>query len=69
MNAQAPARGIELLASPNARAAMPDTPAIRPAPSSINAAASPINTPPANPASGAALGKPGKVAASRLIPR
>ena len=36
-------------------AAMPETPAIRPAPSSISAAARPIITPPTSPCSGCAL--------------
>ena len=58
-------RGIEPEPIPKARAAMPETPAIRPAPSSIIAAASPISTPPASPASGAASGNPGSPIASR----
>ena len=62
-------RGSELLAKPKARAAIPETPAIRPAPSSISAAARPISNPPTSPASGAASGNPGRLESSRVIPR
>jgi len=40
---------------PSARAAIPDTPAIRPAPSSISAPAKPTRMPPARPPTGSAL--------------
>ena len=45
----------ELMAK--ARPAMPDTPAMRPSPKSMRAAARPMRSPPANPSTGAASGK------------
>jgi hypothetical protein len=48
-------------AIPVARAAIPLTPAIRPKPKSMIAAAVPISTPPISPSTGIACGKPGNI--------